>query len=374
MRESCNRTKKEWSEPAVRRPRGLILAAVLAAAVFAADAAERWRVHPLSLPRGARLVLYDIKMLSTSQGIATGYLSVGSEIYPTSLITADGGRRWTFAETPEAGRALFFVGQRTGWMVAAGSLWKTGDAGRTWQRLPGSDATRSVSRVYFRDELTGWAVGAGKGVYRTEDGGVSWEPARVVGAADLTPDRTSYDWIAFGSEQVGMIAGASVPPKSNRPGSRELPHLTLFLDTRDGGLTWTASTTSMFGRVTRVAFHPSGKGLGLIEFREEFDYPSEVFSIDWRSGKSARVFRRADVAVTDIGFDSKGRGWLAGVQRRKRNPVGRIKVYRSDDLSSWTEVAVERGPAAGRLTLALCCGEVPWMAADNGVLLRLDGP
>ncbi len=119
MRESCNRTKKEWSEPAVRRPRGLILAAVLAAAVFAADAAERWRVHPLSLPRGARLVLYDIKMLSTSQGIATGYLSVGSEIYPTSLITADGGRRWTFAETPEAGRALFFVGQRTGWMVAA---------------------------------------------------------------------------------------------------------------------------------------------------------------------------------------------------------------------------------------------------------------
>jgi hypothetical protein len=120
-----------------------------------------------------------------------------------------------------------------------------------------------------------------------------------------------------------------------------------------------------------VGFATEGRGLGLIEFRGDFEFPSEVFALDWNSGQSSRAFRRKDIAVTDIGFDAQGAAWLAGIQRSGRRAAGRVKVFRSSDLSTWVEVLVDHRAAASRATLALCCGATPWMATDTGALLRL---
>ena len=338
------------------------------------EAAENWRVQPLPQQKGAKLLIHDFKMPSSTRGVAVGCLSQGGRCRPTSLVTADGGRLWKFVDTPETGLALFFLNEATGWMVTAQALWKTSDSGLSWEKLPESEATRGVSRTYFRDERTGWTVGSRQTIYRTTDGGVTWDPVQVSGNVSTKPAYTSYDWIAFANSRFGMIAGASVPAQSGAPGqSRELPHLTIFLDTRDGGATWAASTTSMFGRVTRVAFAPDGRGLGLIEFRRDFEFPSEVFALDWNSGQSSRAFRRKDIAVTDIAFDVQGSAWLAGIERSGRSASGRVKVFRSSDLSTWAEVIVDYRAAASRATLALCCGATPWMSTDTGALLRLSG-
>jgi len=349
--------------------RAALILALLAPLIL--DAAEHWAVQPLQLQRGTSLVIHDFKMPSSTHGIAAGCLARDGRCKPVSLVTADGGAHWKLIDSPETGLALFFLNETTGWMLSAQAIWKTSDSGSTWEELPESSAARGASRIYFRDERSGWTVGARQSFSRTDDGGVTWTPVEVGGATGTNPAHTSYDWIAFAGDRFGMIAGASVPPQPGAAGrGREVPHLTLFLDTRDGGATWTASTTSMFGRVTRVAFEPGGRGLGLVEFGGGFEFPSEVFSIDWKSGQSSRVFRRKDIAVTDIGFDAQGRAWLAGIERSRARSTGRVKVFRSGDLSTWDELAVDRLSAA-RATLVLCCGSTPWMATDRGALLRL---
>src|SRR5258708_22124423 len=59
---------------------------------------------------------------------------------------------------------------------------------------------------------------------------------------------------------------------------REWPHLAIELETHDGGKNWSPSTSSIFGRITAARFSPQGWGLGLIEFSDTFEWPSEVYS------------------------------------------------------------------------------------------------
>jgi hypothetical protein len=154
-----------------------------------------------------------------------------------------------------------------------------------------------------------------------------------------------------------------------------LPHLTIFLDTRDAGETWKASTTSMFGRVTRIRFSPDGRGLGLIEFRRDFDYPSEVFSIEWKTGKSTRVFRRADCAVTDIALLPEGQAWLAAINAGGRGPSegarGRLKFFYSTDLAEWNEAEVDGRVLGRRCSLATTPDGQLWSVTDEGRFLQL---
>ena len=89
---------EECGEP---NPRCLNVAAGLVLFLLApvcSQGAERWRLQPLPQQKGARLVIHDFKMPSSTRGIAVGCLSQGARCRPTSLVTADGGRFWKFAD------------------------------------------------------------------------------------------------------------------------------------------------------------------------------------------------------------------------------------------------------------------------------------
>jgi len=343
---------------------------------FCLDAGEGWRVVFPRGPRAPRLTINDLKFASAARGVAVGWLGEGRRRRPVEVLTGDGGKTWSTVKTAETGSSLFFVNERTGWMVTGEGLWKTADSGRSWTKLPRSAATEGLLRVCFLDEMRGWAVGVHKAVHETTDGGASWSRVRAAEEVEGNPEYTSYNWVTFVSGRFGMIAGASLPPQPGKASERrELPHLTIFLDTHDGGATWKASMTSMFGRVTRVAFAPDGRGLGLIEFQPDFEFPSEVFSIEWKTGKSARSFRRPDCAVTDIAFDAGGEAYLAGIQcdarSRSRTRPGKLMVLKSSDLASWTEMHVDPGAVARRAVLAVLDGGHAWVATDTGMILRL---
>ena len=351
---------------------GLLWALLSAAPLCAAEA---WRVR--FSPKGREsLTINDLKFASSTHGVAVGCLGGGRGCRPVSVLTTDGGRTWSIVETKETGLSLFFVNETNGWMVTGGGLWRTSDAGRQWDKLPPANTPVGVLQVHFLDEQRGWAVGRRKALHETSDGGVSW--SQVAAAAEVAgnPEYTSYDCITFVNGRFGMIAGASLPPQTgSESGRRELPHLTIFLDTRDAGATWKASTTSMFGRVTRVQFAPDGRGLGLIEFERDFEFPSEVFSIDWKTGKSSRSFRRADCAVTDIAFGPSGQALLAAIELpgrgRSRTARGRLKFFQSADLVHWNEMRVEGRWLARRAVLATAASGLAWSATDTGAILRL---
>ena len=107
----------------------------------------------------------------------------------------------------------------------------------------------------------------------------------------------------------------------------------------------TPTTGSLFGHVTCVRLSLSGYGLGVIEFSDSFDWPSEVFRIDWNTGKSDRVFREKNQLITDVALPPTGPAYLAGIEKQDRltdSPVpGKLKVWRSDDLANWQEMEVD---------------------------------
>ena len=71
----------------------------------------------------------------------------------------------------------------------------------------------------------------------------------------------------------------------------------------------------MFGQITRISLTPQGTGLGLLEFKDEFDYPSEVVRINLHTGGSERTFRQKDRAITDVRlFAGSNRAILADMR------------------------------------------------------------
>ncbi len=138
--------------------------------------------------------------------------------------TGDAGQTWTPVFPPPlpfgAGFANASLGYGIGGWVSPSDILRTQDGGRTWGQLsvPGkavetfssleeADETciRSVSAIAFLDRENGWALagscaGPASSLYRTSDGGQSWQrlPATLGPASD-------YPWLSFVDQQTGYI-------------------------------------------------------------------------------------------------------------------------------------------------------------------------
>ena len=365
--------------------KGLCLVAALAL-VSPCLGRDRWELQYFFDEDNAALTISDLKFPSPSRGIATGQIARQGGIQPAVLVTNDGGRTWTQVKFKQAGLSLFFLNESIGWVVTDRAIWKTVESGRNWRKLPKSPD--GVLRVHFLDENHGWAVGTHKSVWETSDGGSHWTAVSAAGDVKGNPDFTYFSWVDFTEDgRFGVIAGVSTPPRRGAgrfpdwmdpeaaSSRREWPALNLFLETRDSGKSWVASSSSIFGRITRVRLAEDGLGLGLIEFFNSFDWPSEVFELQWRTGKSSRVFRRADTAVTDVVVLSGGVGYLAAFEpggELVRSPIpGRVKIFRSTGLKDWEEMDVDYRATARRVVFAAAGPQHIWAATDTGMILRL---
>jgi hypothetical protein len=182
------------------------------------------------------------------------------------------------------------------------------------------------------------------------------------------------------------MSGWNIPPKSNQPTlpdwmdpevalrQRDKPHVSYTLVTRDAGESWTSTNVSALGTIVRVRLNPEGGGLGLTAYPASSSFPSEVFTIDWVTGKSGIVYRDAKFAVSDVWLASDGTAYLAGVvsEGRLRGMVpGRVQVLRSKDYANWTPTQVDyRAEATGAILAASGDGNL-WLATDTGMILKL---
>ncbi len=363
---------------------GTVPLALLAASAFAEP---QWKARYFYDEDDTSLAIVDLKFSSPRRGIAAGVITGSNDsIKPVVIVTSDGGEHWTVQPLKEAARSLFFLDDSLGWMVTERGIWKTEESGRSWRKLK---APSGIVRVYFADREQGWAVGQRKAGYTTSDGGATWEKLQAAASPKSSSEFTTYTWIEFATKQVGMIAGSSRPPR--RLGQRlpdwidpeaavrrrEWPSLTVTLDTRDGGKTWTPSTGSIFGDLTRIRLTPDGWGVGLFEYFDEFTWPSEIFSLDWKTGKSERVLRLKDRAITDIIIAPSGMVYAAGTEmtgRIRQTPVpGKVKMLRSKDRKAWEPLEVDYRAVGRRVTLAIAGEDNVWAATDTGMILKLEG-
>jgi photosystem II stability/assembly factor-like uncharacterized protein len=348
----------------------------------AEPAAPRWRIQYFYDESKSNLVFADIQALSLKRVMAVGNVIEGKSNKAVSVVSQDGGEHWQLAPIEENPISLFFLDDSEGWMVTEKGLWHTSEGGKDWRKLPKPPA--QPIRVYFADSNNGWAACLKKTVLVTRDGGRKWEPVPAASEPSGAADRSAYNWISFGNANYGIITGLNQPiprwlpmfPTALDPedalSRRETAHLSYKLTTNDGGKTWKSESASLIGHITRIRLSPNGSGLGLIEYADSFKYASEVYQVEWKTGKNTTVYRDKKFAVTDVWLTPGGTAYLAGIQSqgqvRSVSP-GKVKVIASTDLKSWTEMPVDYRAVSQRVLLA-GSGEDVWLVTDNGMILK----
>jgi len=177
---------------------------------------------------------YSVAALSAEAALVVGY---GGKI----LSTADGGRTWQERSslTELALYDVRFVDGRTGWACGqGGTILRTVDGGRTWKRQR-SGTERSLFSLFFIDAARGWAVGDKAVQLRTENGGESWQVSSVQPSLEgigedvslAVVDPILYD-VFFVDERTGWMAG----------------EFGKIYRSDDGGRTWQEQQNSLVGQ------------------------------------------------------------------------------------------------------------------------------
>lgn len=165
----------------------------------------------------------DIYFFNANEGLVYGDQSDG---YMTIFTTQDGGNHWTRvpqanlpAALPDEASYVFSTEGKgnTFWTVSTvGRIWKTTDKGLHWNAYATDETYIEFSNLKMRDELHGlWGVHGE--LYRTDDGGVTWEEVEYSGTwftNDLAfVPGTASTWVSTGAhdfpgyEENGSLHG-----------------------------------------------------------------------------------------------------------------------------------------------------------------------
>jgi photosystem II stability/assembly factor-like uncharacterized protein len=216
----------------------------------------------------------------------TGWLLCERNFYargnnPTSYIrkTVDGGRTWEKLEFEDAGRErvtrLLF--NENGSALAFGEggvMYRLQEDGKTWKRVQTAIHFLMLDGG-FGSERIGAMVGAGGTIMFTEDSGLTWEKASLLGETD-----TKFNAVFFAGTQGGWAVGTKGrifrSAGSGRLWRQQSSTVTANLNdvyftgptsgwavgdhgiivrTRDGGKTWTDVKSPVTHKLEKVVFN-----------------------------------------------------------------------------------------------------------------------
>jgi photosystem II stability/assembly factor-like uncharacterized protein len=167
------------------------------------------------------------------------------------LSTTDGGNTWvTKLPAKWFGYlvSIEFIDKNTGWVsgTADGRIYHTTDAGATWS-IQQTDSLGRVIDLSFVNNSIGYSISIVKGIYKTSDGGQSWNKCNQ-------PRFCSA--IHFQNSKKGF-AGNNVMPCSEA-----FDKANIFI-TEDGGSTWSAITIPTTESVWKIAFNKNNAGFAI---------------------------------------------------------------------------------------------------------------
>jgi photosystem II stability/assembly factor-like uncharacterized protein len=356
----------------------------LAAVTAPAMAAPRWQVRFFHDEDDSSIALRQIEFLSAQRGIAVGlHTNRSNRTEGVALITSDGGKTWNTLQLPDRPVSLFCLDESACWLVGANGIYFSAEGGRDWKRI---SRERLITRVVFTTRERGFAVGARSKLLETADGGRTWKKMPVAETVKTSQERTVFHVATFLTPKMGVIAGRAEPLRlidvpiwmdPDPQDSVEFPTLSSIIQTRDGGETWEAGTTSLFGRISQVKGRlAAGFALALVEYDRHFRHPAELMRIDLKTGGTETVIARKDFAITDVAVKPDGTVYAAGFQPAgalARTPVpGKVRVMSSSgDLKLWRDMEVDYRAVATRVSITAAADGSLWMATDEGMVLLL---
>jgi photosystem II stability/assembly factor-like uncharacterized protein len=338
-----------------------------------------------------------------------------------------GGR--TVAAVGVPGQAnVYYIG------VNNGGVWKTDDAGRTWRPIFDGQPTQSIGAIAVApsnpevvyvgsgEGLQRPDLSVGDGIYRSTDGGGSWEhlglrdgqqiatlrvdphdPQRVFAAVlghpygpnqergvfRSTDGGKSWDKVLYKDENTGAVDLAFDPADSRvlyaalwaarqAPweigGSFQVPGSGLFKST-DGGTTWKPLTGGLPGAAER---------LGRIGLAVAPSRPARLYAQVDADGAHGGLYRSEDGGASWRRVNGEPRIWgrggdFAEVEVDPRNPdviyVCNTSTYRSTD-GGQSFTAIKGAPGGDdyhRIWIDPDHPEVLLLAADQGAAVSLNG-
>ena len=277
--------------------------------------------------------LYDISAVDEGHAIAVGFNGA-------KLETSDGGYTWKSGyivadNTINRLDGIYFLNSTTGWVVGVGGfVAKTEDAGATWRLVNNGIGDIWFRDVWFVNDSTGWVVGRFGTVLKTTDGGENW-----VAQTGFPTNKYVYAIQMF-DENEGVIGGQDK---------------NLFYTT-DGGTTWIAATSPVAAA----------------------DDINGIFFLDplhgWAVGEKGTIVFSSDKGVTwtkqtsgttleleDVYFRNMNEGWAVGQNG--------LILATTDGGTTW---AIQGEGVTGKTLggIAPKHGSILWAAGFEGTLLK----
>ena len=164
----------------------------------------------------------------------------------TILKTEDGGETWVELETTgTVGGSIndiYFMDENVGFICGFNYFQRTVDGGLTWADIAAFEPVHEMyqlNEIHFEGFNAGWVCGDIGYIYKSEDGGITWE-------AQSSGTEVSLQGIAFVNENIGYACGFDGT----------------ILGTDNGGTTWTVSTTDTDEHIMAIDFNGS-RGLAV---------------------------------------------------------------------------------------------------------------
>ncbi len=223
-------------------------------------------------------------------------------------------------------KQIEFSSETDGWIRDLLTTWHTEDGGNTWEHSV-NVLTQGVrgqpTRLFVIDPPVIVATGTAGQIYRSEDGGRTWQIQTLAGEnADFTD-------VCFSDKQDGISVGYVGEP-SFRP---------LVFVTKDGGKTWLERPIGDQVHPWSVSFISDEVWLAGDERQKSSQVgmstkPLLLHSLDGGLHWERVSLSSADPFFSLVRFADREHGWL----------VGRDNLYRTDDSGKTWKVALSLAP------------------------------
>lgn len=273
---------------------------------------------------------------------------------------------------------IVFVDVHTGFYgTGKGQLYRTQDGGQSWQLIWSKPGT-FIRSLGFIDPKHGFLGNLGAGLayvtdktplYETKDGGVTWEPAKI-GAA-MIPGVCSIDILKSRSIHEGDVSERyyiHAAGRANGPAK--------LLRSEDGGETWTLIDLSdRAGMILDVKFFDPNVGFVFAATSGDLSQSNALILKTTDGGRTWRqVYRslRVNEIIWKASFANDRIGY-ATVQNDDAQNVQQRVVKTVDGGEHWSELPLVSSKGAEELGIGFVSTEKGWVGTSVGGFETDDG-
>ena len=271
-------------------------------------------------------------------GPEVGLLAGDGAVYRTE----DAGASWERVPVMTDGTSpvvsLSFVGEK-GWALVEGDgrIVTTDDGGKSWRLLAKDVVDCCRGDVFFLGRNRGWAVGGGGTMVRTRDGGKTWRPIRSGTDSDI------YN-VYFLNGDRGWIAAEGHTAQ-----------------TTDGGKTWSPVHSAEGYR--NVFFLPSNPETGWSFVGSDIIRTKSAGETWMGNFEEPGAVPPLGARLTDMFFETPDIGWAVG--------DGEAKILRSGDGgATWDRIELNDSFPLWAVTFSP--DGVGWAVGDEGAVFRFE--